>query len=437
MKPAKILVTGATGFIGSRLCEILSLEHRIPYRALVRQFSRAARIARLDAELVAGDLLDAASLARAVEGCDAVVNLAHADDRTARKQTAQLVDACVGAGVRRLIHISSMAVHGPSPQMPVVSEATAPIRRWGEAYSDAKAAAEAVVAKAGARGALETVILRPTIVYGPFSFFVTPIIEDARRGMISLVDGGRGVCNAVYVDDVCDAILAAIGCDDAAGGAYLVSGDSRITWRDFITTFAGMVEGEKAIHDHSLDAIAAHWRGQRPSARDSVVATIRLAGSPTFHAQLGTIPPLGRFIRASKELVARWITPEQKLRMKSRLQGGPKGAPASPLPAVRIPSEGRVVREAYRPQVSNELAKARLGWAPAHSFELGARRTGEWLRFARLLDRSLGVLAVATVGLLNLIGLETFGFAPGIAPGAFAFGEELALRFAATPSATA
>ena len=46
MKPARILVTGATGFIGSRLCELLSLEHSLPYRALVRNFSRATRIAR-------------------------------------------------------------------------------------------------------------------------------------------------------------------------------------------------------------------------------------------------------------------------------------------------------------------------------------------------------------------------------------------------------
>ena len=66
MRPAKILVTGATGFIGSRLCEMLSLDHRLPYRALVRDYSRAARIARLDPELVGGDMADADSLARAV-----------------------------------------------------------------------------------------------------------------------------------------------------------------------------------------------------------------------------------------------------------------------------------------------------------------------------------------------------------------------------------
>jgi dihydroflavonol-4-reductase len=437
MTPTKILVTGATGFIGSRLCELLSLEYRLPYRALVRQFSRAARIARLDAELVAGDLLDPASLARAVEGCDAVVNLAHADDRTAKKQTAALVDACVQAGVRRFVHISSMAVHGPSPSVPVVTEDGAPIQRWGEAYSDAKAAAEAVVAKAGERGLIETVILRPTIVYGPFSFFVLPIVHDARQGTISLIDGGRGVCNAVYVDDVCDAIMAALERDDAVGGAYLINGDSRITWGDFITTFAAMVDRDHTVHDHSPDEIAAYWRSKRPGARDSVTATIRLAGSPSFHAQLGTIPPLGKLIRGTKELVSRWITAEQKMRMKTRLQGRRAAANVDDAPAVRMPSEGRVVREAYRSWVSNERAKARLGWVPAHPFEIGAERTGEWLRFARIVDRSLRVLAVAAVGLLNLLGLESFGLAPGLAPGAFAFGEELALRFAARSSMTA
>lgn len=384
MMPTKILVTGATGFIGSRLCELLSLEYRLPYRALVRDFSRAVRIARLDTELVAGDMLDAASLARAVEGCDAVVNLAHGDDESAKAQATQLIEACTRAGVRRFVHISSMAVHGPSPKLDVLTEATAPIQRWNEAYSDAKAASEAVVVAAGKRGALETVVLRPTIVYGPYSFFVTPIVQDARAGRISLIDGGRGICNAVYVDDVCEAIMAALERDDAVGAAFLINGDARMTWGDFITTFAGMVEGEKTLHDHSLDEIARYWQAKRPRARDSVTAAIRLAASPAFHAQLGTIPPVGKLIRGTKEMVARRITAEQKMMIKSRLQRRSTATPADDVPALRMPSEGRVVREAYRSWVSNELARTRLGWTPTHSFELGARRTGEWMRFARI-----------------------------------------------------
>jgi nucleoside-diphosphate-sugar epimerase len=383
--PGKILVTGATGFIGSRLCELLSLEYRLPYRALVRDFSRAVRIARLDCELIAGDMLDADSLARAVEGCDAVVNLAHNDDKTAKKQTTQLVDACTRAGVRRFVHISSMAVHGPAPTLPVLTESTAPIQRWGEAYSDAKAAAEAVVLAAVKRGALHAVVLRPTIVYGPYSFFVTPIVQDARAGRISLIDGGSGLCNAVYVDDVCDAIIAALHRDDVDGMAFLVNGDSRITWRDFITTFADMVEGEKTIHDHTLEEIAAHRKAIRPRTRDSFVAAVRLAASPAFHAQLGTIPSVGKLIRGTKELIASRITPDQKTTIKSRLQGRRVPVHTHEAPAVRMPSEGRVVREAYRAWVANDLAKTRLGWTPAHSFEMGARRTAEWLRFARLI----------------------------------------------------
>lgn len=385
MKPAKILVTGATGFIGSRLCELLSLEYRLPYRALVRDFSRAARIARLDPELVAGDMSDAASLARAVEGCDAVVNLAHGDDEGARKQTTQLVQACTAAGVRRLVHVSSMAVHGPAPGPEVLTEANAPIRRWGEAYSDAKAAAEAVVVAAGNRGALETVVLRPTIVYGPYSFFVTPVVQDARNGFVSLIDGGRGICNAVYVDDVCEAIMAALDREDANGGAFLLNGDDRMSWREFITTFAGMVEGEVRIHDHSLEEIAAHRRSTRARARDSVKAAVRLAASPAFHAQLATIPPVGRLIRGTKELVSGAISAERKLLIKSRFQGRRFAAPEEEAPGPRMPSEGRVVREAYGSWVANGLAKARLGWAPAHSFALGAQRTADWLRFARLI----------------------------------------------------
>jgi nucleoside-diphosphate-sugar epimerase len=386
MTPAKILVTGATGFIGSRLCELLSLEHRLPYRALVRDFSRAARIGRLDAELVAGDMLDAASLARAVAGCDAVVNLAHSDDKTAEKQTAHLVDACVRAGVRRFVHISSMAVYGPSPNMAVVTEDTAPIKRWGEAYSDAKAAAEAVVRSAGKRGSLATVVLRPTIVYGPYSFFVTPIVQDARQGRISLIDGGRGICNAVYVDDVCEAIVAALDRDDAVGAEVQINGDSRITWSDFISAFADMVEGEKTVHDHSPEEIAAYWQARRPRARDNVTAALRLAASPAFHAQLGTIPAVGALIRGTKELLVRRVTPDRKMALKFRLQGRSAAVAhrvADALP-VQMPRESRVVREAYRSWVTNDLAKARLGWAPAHSFELGVQRTGEWLRFARM-----------------------------------------------------
>lgn len=383
----RILVTGATGFIGSRLCELLSLHYQQPFRALVRNYSRASRIARLNVEMVPGDLLDRASLAEALRGCDAVINLAHADDKTAAKQTRHLVDASVGEKVKRFVHISSMAVHGPAPPHEVVTELT-PIRRWRDEYSNAKAQAEAVVGAAAQRGELAAVILRPTIVYGPYSFFVTPIIDDARQGFVSLVDGGRGICNGVYVDDVCDAIMAALHCDTAPGDAFLVNGDSRSTWREFITTFADMVSGAKTVHDYSLEEIASNQASLRPGIRDTAAAIVRLLASPALHAQFSTVPPIGKLIRGMKELIARNITAEQKSAIKLRLQGR-RAAPRGKSIAKRVPSEGRVIREGYRSWVSNEKAKLRLGWSPIHSIPAGAKRTEEWLRFAHLLSTEI------------------------------------------------
>lgn len=378
----RLLVTGSTGFIGSRLCEMLSLDHHVPYRALVRNFARAARIARLGPEMVAGDLSDAASLSRAVEGCDVVINLAHGDDKDARRQAKHLVAAC-RHGVKRVVHVSSMAVHGPQPGLSVMTEANAPRGPWREAYSDAKAEAEDIVLSGGRRHGFEVVVVRPTVVYGPFSFFVTPIVDEAHAGRLSLIDSGQGICNAVYVDDVCDAIMVAVENDAVSGQSFLLNGDDRLSWREFHETFATMVERPHTVVDHASDAIEAHWASLEPRFATSVSALVRLAASPAFHAQLATVPPIGAFIRGLKGLVAGAISAEQKLAIKRRVQG--RRAVEASAPAVKMPSRGRVVREAYRTWIDNTHAKTVLGWQPQHRFADGAARTADWLRFARMI----------------------------------------------------
>ncbi|NQU11706.1 NAD(P)H-binding protein, partial [bacterium] len=139
MTPTRILITGSTGFIGTRLCERLQLAYRLPWRAGVRNFGRAPRIARLDPDMVALDLLRPATITAALAGCDAVVHLAHGEDNEAPTATRNLVAACRRARLKRFIHVSSVSVHGPAPGPECAIEATATIGRYGESYCDAKA----------------------------------------------------------------------------------------------------------------------------------------------------------------------------------------------------------------------------------------------------------------------------------------------------------
>jgi nucleoside-diphosphate-sugar epimerase len=370
MTIGKILVTGATGFIGTRLCERLTLHYRLPYRALVRSFTRANRIARLNAEMVGGDLMAPNQIRAALEGCDTVVHLAHSEDRLAPRETANLLATCRAAGVKRFVHISSMSVHGPHPPPTAAREETATLGRYGEAYCDAKAKTEQLAARSG----LPVVILRPTVVYGPYSPFVVGI---ATCRQLTLIDEGRWVCNAVYVDDVCDAIHAALTTETGLGRAFHINGDDEITWRDFNLAFAPPGAPLSSV---SAEEAWRYWHAQRPTLRSNFRALVRLLASPEFHRQLSTVPALKTAISWAKRSLAQRLTEEQKFALKARLQPRRGGGG----PAREWPNPGRLIRETCAVRFHNDLAKQVLGWKPAHDFADGVRLTRLWMEFARL-----------------------------------------------------
>lgn len=381
MSYSKILITGATGFIGTRLCEKLALQYRVPFRALVRNFSRAARIARLNAEMMPGDLSDQASLEHALSGCDAVVHLGFGSARAAERN---LLAACKSAGIKRLVHISSMAVHGPNPGPECASERTATIGHYGEGYSDAKAEAERTVQKAIKAG-FPAVILRPTIVYGPYSPFVLNVIREASNGYVSLLDDGAGVCNAVFVDDVCDAIFAALTNDGALGGAYFITDDHAIAWKDFNLTFANMVSPPPRIVHLSSRDIREKLQAAKPTFASNVKAFGRLMASSEFHDQLESVPALKSWMRWSKRKLKRML-PDERLASLRRAGGASHWVARTTVPARA--DAGRLVREDFRLEFSNELAKREMGWKPRFDFPRGAQITGKWLEFAGLTTQS-------------------------------------------------
>ena len=227
-----ILVTGAGGFIGGRMVEIL---HRLPdteVRAGVRRWSGAARIGRFPVDIVHCDILQPDSLAKALAGVDAVVHCAVGNREVTVRGTENLLAAVQCANVRRFVHISTIDVYGAANG---VFDEDQPLTYTAREYGDSKIDAEKACTRYIEKG-LPVVILRPTLVYGPFSASWT--VEWAQRlqsppWLLSEEDC-RGTCNLLYVDDLVVAVRLALEREEAVSQAFNVSGPEQPSWNDYL-----------------------------------------------------------------------------------------------------------------------------------------------------------------------------------------------------------
>ncbi len=275
---AATLVTGATGFIGSRVVEALRAA-AAPVHVLLRSMTEAPRFTAAGCRVFAGDVTVPASLADAVKGCRFVVHCAVGGSdlvgaRTINVDgTRHLLEAAHAGGVRRVIHLSTVVVHGR--RWPAVLTESAPLQTTGDPYVVSKAETERMALAFARESGVEVTILRPTIVYGPRSGRIVGDLQRVRLERVRLIAYGRGVLNAIHVDDLVDAILLARDAAGAANDAFLVSGPSPTTWREYYAHLARMCGkpvpagiGTRAAY---AAAFAAKWRfrfTRRPSAFD-------------------------------------------------------------------------------------------------------------------------------------------------------------------------
>jgi dihydroflavonol-4-reductase len=228
----RIAVTGAAGHIGNNLVRALN-ERGIQPRVVVHEDVRG--LEGLDVEQVKGDLLDAASLARAFEGCERVFHLAAFVSIDARDDARvatinvdgprNVTEACLRAKVKRLVHFSSIHAFSVDPVDAPIDETRAPTSpEYPIAYDRSKAAGERVVRDAVARG-LDAVIVNPTGVIGPYDYRPSPLgqvfLDLYHRRLPGLVEGGF---NWVDVRDVASAALAAAE-RGRTGEGYLLAGE--------------------------------------------------------------------------------------------------------------------------------------------------------------------------------------------------------------------
>ncbi|MDB5929087.1 MAG: NAD-dependent epimerase/dehydratase [Polaromonas sp.] len=205
----KVLVLGGSGHIGRRLLEILAATAAAPWQRPTGASRGPVKNGPRGVDWLQLDTCDEAALASALRGFDAVVNCVAGNARSIAAGTQVLAKAALKADCPRIIHLSTMSVYGPVEGTVHEEAPLNPGLGW---YGRAKCEAERHVRQFVLQGG-EAVVLRPGCVFGPGSeLWVGRIGRWLRAGRLGdLGAGGDGWSNLVHVDDVCQAIIAALG----------------------------------------------------------------------------------------------------------------------------------------------------------------------------------------------------------------------------------
>lgn len=225
----RVLVLGGSGFVGRALVERLA-QRQPGLRLLVptRRNAHGQAVRPLpNVDLVTADVHDAAALAGLLVtegGCDAVVNLvailhgnAAAFEHVHVALPRRIVQACRGAGVRRLVHVSALGVAADAPSL----------------YLRSKAAGEAVLRGAAAEG-LELTLLRPSVIFGAQDRFLNVFAQLQQFAPVMPLAFGTARFQPVWVRDVADALVAALDRPATAGQVFECAGPRECTLSELV-----------------------------------------------------------------------------------------------------------------------------------------------------------------------------------------------------------
>lgn len=251
MQELRLLVTGASGFIGSRLA--LNLQRAgvdAVFTGREGNEVESARIRELSAAGVSvklGDLREPEFVRKLVADRNAVLHLAaaqhegHMSDEHFRSvnivATRLLLESSAAAGVRRFVYGGTMGIYGSSEKGPI-SEDSEPDPH--NIYTRTKLAAEAVIREFAPR--METVICRIGETYGPGDLRLLKLFKAIDRGRFVMIGSGGNQRQPIYVDDLIRGLLAALVQPQAVGQAILLTGNELMTTHEMVAQIAAALE---------------------------------------------------------------------------------------------------------------------------------------------------------------------------------------------------
>ena len=245
LKDKTLLITGIGGFIGLRAAEI-ALSQGMKVRGLQRSEEKAKAAQKLGAEVIVGSITDPAAAEKACQGVDLVLHAAAIVNQEGGAMeefrevnvggTINMAKAAKDAGVKTFVHLSSVMVYGFNFPNGITEEG--PLCGENNPYCQTKIESEEELLKLNAPPDFGTIIIRPGDVYGPGStYWVVRPLQLMRERVFALANGGRGVMNHVYVDNLIEGIFLAIE-KEAYREAFNITDGQETSWKVYFTRLA-------------------------------------------------------------------------------------------------------------------------------------------------------------------------------------------------------